>query len=226
MLIDSKILHESVMKKVGKTPLDSLLSAIDFPVNASALDIGAGGFVGAHTTDYIIEHLSGRVIAVESIAERCEDLRFKYGDRVEVRHGLFQNTHFGVEDRFDLIVIEPNSVNLFEALSMWLPVRLFQLLKPGGVALFTSVTSKRLAGEEQSGIGVEFLDDFIFPIFDVFWHSDHIDDEVLRKRFSASRLIEPIGVFPRRYKQPSVYSWIMLRRRLEADSFLLEGHTF
>jgi hypothetical protein len=88
----------------------AILRLLGLPIGCKVLDVGAGGFLGETTTVHLLDVLQANVIGIELDIEKAQRLKEKFGERIEVFIGRWEE--YSTEEPQDLIIFDLDSQSI------------------------------------------------------------------------------------------------------------------
>jgi hypothetical protein len=195
----------------SKIPFDAILVSLGLGRQSTALDIGAGGFVGASTTRYLVDRLQNPIVGLELDPARCEALKEKFGATLEVNNGDIRTFDFGGRT-FDIVVADVDCFLIPEVFNNWLPNRLHGLLKPGGFAVLVNFDHIKDPIDASAGISAE-VQEGVLPFLIEKFGDRHVTGDNVRKAYAADPLFEGIDAVGKWNGRENVLNWVILRKR-------------
>ena len=195
----------------SKIPFDAILLSLGLGRQSTALDIGAGGFVGASTTRYLIDRLQNPVVGLELAPERCDALKEKFGAALDVRNGDIRTYDFGGKT-FDVVVADVDCFLIPEVFDDWLPNTLHGLLKPGGFAILVNFDHIKDPIDASAGISAE-VQEGVLPFLIKKFGDRRVTGDNVRSAYANDPLFEGIDAVGKWNGRENVLNWVILRKR-------------
>lgn len=196
---------------LSKIPFDAILLSLGLDRESTALDIGAGGFVGASTTRYLIDRLHNPVVALELAPERCDALKEKFGAALDVHNGDIRTYDFGGKT-FDLVVVDIDCFLIPEVYNDWLPNCVHGLMKPGGYAILVNFDQIKDPIDASAGISAEVQEGVLPFLLEKFGDRRLTGDNV-RRAYANDPLFEGVDAVGKWNGRENVLNWVVLRKR-------------
>ena len=187
-----------------------LVAELDTSGVDSVLDIGAGGFVGATTTEHLLDVLDARVTAIELDADRADALRKRFGDRVEVVVGDAWEWDDG--RAFDLVVLDIDTPRIPGIFEEHLEGRLLQLVRPGGLVISVIVSDVALAYHGPKAMRAENEPEMA-AFLDGYFGTRHLTETAVKERFARHAHYRALALVDKWRDDPANYvAWLALQR--------------
>jgi phospholipid N-methyltransferase len=195
-----------------RTPFENLIEKLKCPDGCKVLDVGAGGFCGETTTQYLVKHVTGEITAIEIEKDKALALkeRFQSQSQVNVINGDFLKYRF--DDIFDLIILDLDTKLIPEMFEVWINGKVFDLLSNNGIVIAINVGSYANCCDKEKGLQ-EHLHKLIYEFMQRYWGTLLVTDNVIINKFNTDSRYRVIEVVDKWYKDPKNFiQWIVLKK--------------
>jgi predicted O-methyltransferase YrrM len=212
-----RALAPSEIRNESASAFNDLVASLAPAPARRILDVGAGGFLGTTTTEFLIAQFpDAEVWAVEIDEDRAQGLREKFGDSLEVV--TTDVAAFETEEPFDLVVLDLDSGRIPMTFERLLPDVVPRLLRPGGLLVtltFTNIISAYGGPRAFPPGNAQAAADFMSRYFG----RPVLSDAHVKTVFAADRQYEPLALVEKFRGDPhSFVGWLALRRRSDAPA--------
>jgi protein-L-isoaspartate O-methyltransferase len=187
-----------------------LVAELDTNEIGSALDVGAGGFVGATTTEHLLDLLEAPVTAIELDADRAEALSERFGDQLEVVVGDVWK--WDEERAFDLVVLDIDTPRIPGIFEEHLEGRMLELVRPGGLVISVIVSDAEQAYHGPKALPAENEAPMV-AFLERYFGTRKLTESGVKAQFARHPHYRALALVDKWRGDPANYvGWLALRR--------------